>query len=96
MTDIEDIDYQKSRTELSARWYGFEHAYTTIQYTACLTEDNGSILIGTCTFVGTESRITFEGLTLTAFKVIFINKTNMMRQFAIILYVVHFSSTSNH
>ena len=70
--DIEDIDYQTSKTKFSASWYGFEQAYSAVQYTACLTEDGGSIVLGTCTFVGSEKSVTLEGLLLTAFKVMYI------------------------
>lgn len=54
---------------MSGRWYGFEHFYSAIDYTACITDAAGVVLKDTCKFVGTDTNATLEGAQLQVFKV---------------------------
>ena len=70
LKDNDDIDYQKSRTSMSGRWYGFEHFYSPIHYTACITDEAGVVLQGTCKYVGAEKNTTLNRAQLQLFEVI--------------------------
>ena len=70
VSDNDDIDYQKSTTEMTARWYGFDHFYAPIHYTACITDAQNAILPETCKYVGGDKTTTLTGAQLTTFQVI--------------------------
>ncbi|KAL3843250.1 hypothetical protein ACJMK2_021192 [Sinanodonta woodiana] len=69
LQDIEDVDFQKSTSSISAKWYGFLHPDLEVTYTLCVRNKTD---IFHCEYVGNATSYTLTSVRLEYFKTYFI------------------------
>ncbi|KAK3612523.1 hypothetical protein CHS0354_024495 [Potamilus streckersoni] len=65
LQDIEDVDFQKSISSISAKWYGFLHPDLEVTYTFCI---KNSTVVLHCEYVGNATLYTLTSVRLEYFK----------------------------
>lgn len=67
--DIEDIDFQSERDKISARWSGFYHPHSNVTFTMSVGSTKGGTDVVNAQNVGTNTKYTLTGLSLTNLQV---------------------------
>lgn len=67
--DIEDIDFQSETDRISARWSGFYHPHSNVTFTMSVGSTKGGTDVVNAQNVGTNTKYTLTGLSLTNLQV---------------------------
>lgn len=67
--DIEDIDFQSETDKISARWSGFYHPHSNVTFTMSVGSTKGGTDVVNAQNVGTNTKYTLTGLSLTNLQV---------------------------
>lgn len=67
--DIEDIDFQSETDRISARWSGFYHPHSNVTFTMSVGSTKGGTDVVNAQNVGTNTKYTLTGLSLTILQV---------------------------
>lgn len=67
--DIEDIDFQSETDKISARWSGFYHPHSNVTFTVSVGSTKGGTDVVNAQNVGTNTKYTLTGLSLTNLQV---------------------------
>lgn len=67
--DIEDIDFQSETDKISARWSGFYHPHSNVTFTMSAGSTKGGTDVVNAQNVGTNTKYTLTGLSLTNLQV---------------------------
>lgn len=67
--DIEDIDFQSETDKISARWCGFYHPHSNVTFTMSVGSTKGGTDVVNAQNVGTNTKYTLTGLSLTNLQV---------------------------
>lgn len=67
--DIEDIDFQSETDKISARWSGFHHPHSNVTFTMSVGSTKGGTDVVNAQNVGTNTKYTLTGLSLTNLQV---------------------------
>lgn len=67
--DIEDIDFQSETDKISARWSGFYHPHSNVTFTMSVGSTKGGTDVVNAQNVGTNTKYTLTGLSLTILQV---------------------------
>lgn len=67
--DIEDIDFQSETDKISARWSGFYHPHSNVTFTMSVGSTEGGTDVVNAQNVGTNTKYTLTGLSLTNLQV---------------------------
>lgn len=67
--DIEDIDFQSETDKISARWSGFYHPHSNVTFTMSVGSTKGGTDVVNAKNVGTNTKYTLTGLSLTNLQV---------------------------
>lgn len=67
--DIEDIDFQSETDKISARWSGFYHPHSNVTFTMSVGSTKGGTDVMNAQNVGTNTKYTLTGLSLTNLQV---------------------------
>lgn len=67
--DIEDIDFQSETDKISARWSGFYHPHSNVTFTMSVGSTKGGTDVVNAQNVGTNTKYTLTGLSLTKLQV---------------------------
>lgn len=74
--DIEDIDFQSETDKISARWSGFYHPHSNVTFTMSAGSTKGGTDVVNAQNVGTNTKYTLTGLSLTNLQVRIRNLAN--------------------
>lgn len=67
--DFEDIDFQSETDKISARWSGFYHPHSNVTFTMSVGSTKGGTDVVNAQNVGTNTKYTLTGLSLTNLQV---------------------------
>lgn len=67
--DIEDIDFQSETDMISARWSGFYQPHSNVTFTMSVGSTKGGTDVVNAQNVGTNTKYTLTGLSLTNLQV---------------------------
>lgn len=67
--DIEDLDFQSETDKISARWRGFYHPHSNVTFTMSVGSTKGGTDVVNAQNVGTNTKYTLTGLSLTNLQV---------------------------
>lgn len=67
--DIEDIDFQSETDKISARWSGFYHPHSNVTFSMSVGSTKGGTDVVNAQNVGTNTKYTLTGLSLTNLQV---------------------------
>lgn len=67
--DIEDIDFQSETDKISVRWSGFYHPHSNVTFTMSVGSTKGGTDVVNAQNVGTNTKYTLTGLSLTNLQV---------------------------
>lgn len=67
--DIEDINFQSETDRISARWSGFYHPHSNVTFTMSVGSTKGGTDVVNAQNVGTNTKYTLTGLSLTNLQV---------------------------
>lgn len=67
--DIEDIHFQSETDKISARWSGFYHPHSNVTFTMSVGSTKGGTDVVNAQNVGTNTKYTLTGLSLTNLQV---------------------------
>lgn len=67
--DTEDIDFQSETDKISARWSGFYHPHSNVTFTMSVGSTKGGTDVVNAQNVGTNTKYTLTGLSLTNLQV---------------------------